>query len=324
MKNKFSTTLLLSVLIGFLSCETEEGPNHQPDGAALKALMDEVLEDNTEHFVLDAGAGGMVEGSKGTVVHFNADGFLTQDDEPVTGPIDIELVAIYKRSTMLLGNRPTLGKRKNGDMAMLISGGEFYVNVTQDGKPLKPSKTFQIVAPTGNTGGTDGEMDIFKGMEECDGDRCDIVWEEDSLAGIEIGEFQGTGGVFAAYYAFISQFGWTNIDRWYNDERPKTTIFVDVPDGYDNTNCAVFLLYSGEPAALGRFDVYNEDTGLFTEHYGLIPIGLEVHFVFVSIVDDTIHYAIQSATIEENHLEVIDEVHTTTLAALIELVDALP
>ena len=75
---------------------------------------------------------------------------------------------------------------------------------------------------------------------------------------------------------------------------------------------------------LASFDTYDNDKKLFTEHYGLIPIGLKVHFIFVSIIEDEIHYALQSATIAENHIETINDVKAITQEELVDLVDALP
>ena len=63
------------------------------------------------------------------------------------------------------------------------------------------------------------------------------------------------GAPVTGYGTFISNFGWTNIDRWYNDPRPKTTLFVDLPEGFDNTNCNVYVSYDGEPTALALLDM---------------------------------------------------------------------
>jgi hypothetical protein len=167
-------------------------------------------------------------------------------------------------------------------------------------------------------------MRKFDGLITCEGDDCDLLWEEDNERNIEIGEWQTDGGIKTVYYVFQQKFGWTNIDRWYNDPRPKTTIFVDVPEGFDNTNCTVYITYDGEPTALGSLDRYDADKKLFTEHYGLIPVGLKVHFVLVSIIDDEIHYAVQATTITENHIEVIKSVESISEEALINLIDDLP
>ena len=326
--NQISARMLLvvSFCLAVMSCddknETPAGP--KPDQAALKEFFESGVTERIQQFTVSSTTGGNIKGTQGTRIEFGANAFKTLSGGAVTGNVDVELIEIYDRATMLLTKKPTNGKMENGDISTLVSGGEFYVNATQDGAQLKPAAGFTIIAPTKNTGEIDQDMRQFTGVENCVGDDCNLVWEENEDRGIEIGEFQDTGGFQTGYYVFQSQFGWTNIDRWYNDPRPKTTIFVDVPEGFDNTNCAVFIVYDGEPTALGRFDKYDASTGMFTEHYGLIPIGLEVHFILVSIIENEIHYAIQAATITANHVEVIGAVQSITEEELIDLIGELP
>ena len=325
---KISAALLMAgfFCLAVTSCDDEDAKpiTPKPDKVALNELFISGVSDRTQLFTINAGTGGHINGSQGTVIKFGGSAFRTLGGETVTGSVNVELVEIYKRSAMLLTKRPTNGKNDSGSIDMLVSGGEFYVNATQNGVQLKPASGYTIVAPTGNTGEIDQNMRPFNGVENCVGDDCDVIWQENKDRAIEIGEFQTTGGIKTAYYVFQSYFGWTNIDRWYNDPRQKTTIYVDVPEGFDNSNCAVFIVYDGEPAALGRFDKYDQQKGMFTEHYGLIPIGLDVHIVLISVIEGSVHYAIQEATITENHIEKIDAVESITEEKLIELIDALP
>lgn len=325
MKTKYFSTAFLFILLGFwTSCSEDDQPaKPAPNGDALHTLLNDNRDELKQTFTLNADAGGSVKGANGTILQFSGGGFLTLADGAVTGEVTIEFIEIYDRSSMLLSNMPTMGRTFEDEMAMLVSGGQFFINAKKGDTPLKPSKAFKIIAPTSKTGVADFDMGIFKGEEECEGDTCNVIWEEEDR-GLEIVEWQDVGGVYSAYFVIQSQFGWTNIDRWYNDPRPKTTIYVDVPEGFDNTNCAVFIMYEDEPAALGRMDVYDAEKAMFTEHYGLVPIGLKVHFVLVSIIDDQIHYAIQSSTIVENHVEIISSVETITEEELIELIDDLP
>lgn len=326
MRTKLLVSIItLCTLPMFMSCEEKsETPVLVPDGEALNDLATESIEERTQTVTVDATDGGNVVGEQGTVLQFSANAFQTLSGDPVTGDVTIKFIEVYDRSAMLFTRKPTTGKMDNGDHAMLISGGEFYVNATQGGNQLKPVAGYYIIAPTDNTGDADHDMKVFTGVENCIGDDCENLWVEEKDRGMEVGQFQGTGGVFSAYYCYQKQFGWTNIDKWYSDPRPKTTIFVDAPEGFDNTNCAIFLSYDDEPTALALFDTYDEETGLFSEHYGLIPIGLKVHFILVSIVDDEIHYAIQGAEIIENHVEVIGELKSITKEELIELIGNLP
>jgi hypothetical protein len=327
MRSLLSLLVIVALNLVLLSgCEdgNEQAVKPKPDATRLHFFTQSNVAENTQFLTLDATTGGLLYGKKGTVLQFINDSFVDAEGNPVTGEVDIKLIEIFDRSTMVLMRKPTMGRDENDALSALKSGGQFYIDATQGTKKLTPVKGFTIIAPVDNTGGADDNMRLFTGIEECDAVLCNVVWEEDAAdRNVGIDGMQTTGGSYDAYYAFRNKFGWTNIDRWYNDPRPKTTIFVDVPAGFDNTNCAVFMAYKGQPSALAMFDTFDKNTGLFSEHYGLIPVGLEVHFILVSIIEDEIHYAVKSATIEENHKEVISEVKMISKDGLIELIDSL-
>lgn len=323
LKMMLSGTILLSAI----SCDNDNDVKPLPniDGEAMLENFSAKVDELKQEFTINAADGGTITGSQGTTITFYGNSFLTEDNTPVTGDVTIDLVEIFDKSDMLFTRKPTNGKKPDGSVGTLISGGEFFVNATQNGEQLKLEGGFFLTAPVENTGGADDGMFLFNGVENCEGNDCRLEWVQQEQARVEVGQKDGaTGGVQTAYMAFQSQFGWTNIDKWYSDPRPKTTIHADVPEGYDNTNCAVFISYDGETAALASFDIYDENTGLFTEHYGLIPIGLEVHFIFVSVVDGQWNYAIQPATITENHVQIISNVQPVTEEELTDLINDLP
>ncbi len=191
-------------------------------------------------------------------------------------------------------NKPTMGLKPNGDKAMLITGGEFYIEVRKNGVLLDAGCTFQLVVPGDNTGGVDPEMILWNGIID---DNGDLTWDPI--------EENGTGQqrIYVeneSYFVFIHDFGWTNIDKFYSDTREKTTMRVKAPEGFNYANSAVYLSYDGEPNALAQLDTFDSETGIFSEHYGQIPIGLEVHLIFVTADGDNWRYAIQGVTIAEN------------------------
>ena len=94
------------------------------------------------------------------------------------------------------------------------------------------------------------------------------------------------------YYGLLQGFGWSNVDRFYSDPRPKTLIQVQAPIGYNFTNSAVYLSYNGEDSGLAALDTYDGTLNLFSEHYGQIPIGLECHVIFVTEDNGIWRYAI--------------------------------
>src|SRR5690606_15987683 len=104
---------------------------------------------------------------------------------------------------------------------------------------------FTVSVPASNTGALDSEMKLWEGNIDEDGN---LAWEEknrDGAQGKEAG--MGANTQTARYDIWDSEFGWANVDRFYNDPRPKTQIKVTVPSGYNNENSGVYLAYEGEP-----------------------------------------------------------------------------
>lgn len=315
----------------FTSCEKKSNdtseisiPPTSQEFAALKAVA---LENQKQDFQFDASTMGSFTTASGVEISINGL-CLSKNGNPVTGNVDVVVVELFEKGNMLTTNKSTMGIMPNGDKGLLLSGGEFFIDASQNGVSLEISCGIQAIIPTNLTGGDDNLMTIWEGVADCDGaaNDCDgIVWEQDGVAAerkIEIGD--GQNG--SAYYTFFNDFGWTNVDRFYMDPRPKTTILVDVPEGYDNLNSHVYLSYDGEANALANLDTYDSSTGLFSEHYGQIPVGLECHVIFASEVDGEWLYVIKAATITANGIIVISEaeLNTATEAQMITMINALP
>lgn len=300
-------------------------PATSQEFAALKTLA---LDNQKQDFQFDASTLGSFTTTNGVEISINGM-CLTKNGNPVTGTVDVVVVELFERGNMLTTNKSTMGRMPNGDKALLLSGGEFFIDASQNGVALEISCGIQAIIPTNLTGGDDNLMTIWEGIEDCDGidnDCNGIVWEQDEVAAerkVEIGDGQNGGNV---YYSFFNDFGWTNVDRFYMDPRPKTTILVDVPEGYDYENSAVYLSYDGESNALAMLDTYDDTTELFSEHYGQIPVGLECHVIFASEVDGAWLYAIKAATITANGIIVFTdaELATATEAQMITMINALP
>ncbi|SFC77860.1 hypothetical protein SAMN04489722_103412 [Algibacter lectus] len=316
-------TLFVSALV-FTSCSTKEENDTEiiipATAAEFRNIQDDALKGLTQTFQFDAADGSITLTSEnGVDIRLNTAN-LTLNGNPITGTIDLEFVELFDRANMLVTNKPTMGLMADGNKALLISGGEFFINAAQNGADLQLNGTIQLGIPANLTGDIDPDMILWDGNID---DNGDLVWEE---AQNENGDERGVFAEHTNYYAFIGDFGWTNVDRFYNDPREKTTILVAVPEGYDNTNSSVYLSYDGEPAALANLDTYDASTGLFSEHYGQIPVGLECHVIFVSEDASNWKYAVQAATIVENGIITITESETTTVtqAQLAAIINALP
>ena len=326
----------LSIALLFASCmpDTEVEPYQpQPNGQALQERFLNNRLNAAQTFTLDATTGGNIVGAQGTKVHFPPNAFGI-NGVPVTGNVTVQLIEIYNKAAMLLNNKSTLGQKLNGDKEALKSAGEFFIAANQGATNLELLTYATITSREINPADADGAMQIFRTGpldDDCDGidDDCDWVEADENNDGIndtpEIRDGKNTdGGSYVTYGFDVSAFGWTNLDRWYSFTGPKTEIFVDVPKGYNGTNCAVYLSYDGEPTALAKMDIWDTATEMFTEHYGLIPIGQQVHIIVVTEIDGQLHYAIQGTTVVNNHIETISSLSPITQSALETLINALP
>lgn len=299
--------LLFLAIATFVSCDDSDGDNTvtPPSATEFAAVRKEALAGKTQHFTATAGAGAItLTSAKGVKININGD-CLTKAGNAVTGAIDIEYVELFDKGDMLVTNKPTMGLMPDGNKNLLISGGEFFIKATQGGQALTTTCSINLMVPTNLTGGLDNAMTLWFGNTE---DAEDLVWREAKDGADGTGGKGGVQGEGNNYYVTFGNFGWTNVDKFYSDPRPKTTILVDAPEGYDNDNCSIYLSYDGEGQnALAKLDTYTA-AGLFSEHYGQIPVGLACHIIFATEDNGQWRYAIKAVTIAAG------DIYTFTLA----------
>lgn len=330
MKKRFNTQIIYSIFLigllnlGLISCNNDDDNNDSPPSEAqFKALRDVALVNITQNFQFNAQDGPTsFTSAKGVVLEINGN-CLTLNGNAVTGNVNIEYVEIFDKGTMLTTHKTTLGRMFNGDLAMLDSGGEFYINATQNGQQLALTCGMSLTVPTSLTDGEDTGMTLWEGTIDAEGN---LEWDEMNGAAGQGGVEVIGQGTSATYYAVFSNFGWTNVDRFYNDLNPKTTILVTVPTGYTSNNSAVYLHYDGLGSSLANLDTYNSTTGQFSEHYGQIPIGLACHIIFATEENGQWRYGIKGVTIAANAVYsfILTETVVGSEAQLIAAINALP
>jgi hypothetical protein len=283
----------------------------------VNAIKDDALAKHTEQTTFNAEDGVSFTSDDGATLNISPN-CLLENGSPVTGEVELTFIDLYNKEDMMSTNKPTMGRMQNGDKKALISGGELSIEVRKDGSLLHMGCTYQLIVPTENTGGPDPEMTLWKGIIDQNGD---LTWDE-----MDEGDNQELFVEGDNYFVFGDDFGWTNIDRFYNDPRPKTTMQVKVPEGFDFENSAVYLSYDGEPNTLAQLDTYDSGSKIFSEHYGQIPIGLEVHIIFATAEGDDWRYAIQGVTIADNQVYTftMGETQVDTYENMVAAINALP
>ena len=288
MKTLKNISLLLFAAIAFTSCSTDN--NNQvveptiPSAQAFSNLQTAALNCVTQNFTMTAENGlATFTSPKGVVIKLNGLG-LRKNGNPVTGLVDIKYSEIFDSGKMLTTDKTTMGMQTNGQMGLIISGGEFYINATQGGVQLTTVTPVQLQIPTILTGGPNPAMTLWTGQAP-------------TATSKMLGWFATDPGPTGA-----NGFGWTNVDRFYNDPRPRTTLLATVPSGYNDTNSAIYLHYDGQGSSLAKFDRYLSATQQFSEHYGQIPIGLVCHAIFVTEDNGQWRYAIKAFTVQSGDI----------------------
>ncbi len=310
MKNKL---IFFFATISLISCSKSDTEQTIPTAQSFSNLQTAALNSVTQKFTMTAENGlATFFSTNGVIIKLNGTG-LRKDGNAVTGLVDIEYSEIFDPGKMLTTDKTTMGEQTNGQMALIISGGEFYINATQGGVPLTIVNPIQLTIPTSLTGGPNTAMSLWTGQMPTTASNM-LGWIETNA---------GTGGIFGIvitggagqnitnYNATLPGFGWFNVDTFYTDARPKTQIFATVPKGYNGMNAAVYLHYSGQKNSLMKFDTFLNDTNRFSEHYGEIPIGLECHVIFVTEDNGRWRYAIKPVTVQSG------DVYNFTLAETI-------
>jgi hypothetical protein len=319
MKTNFkSIGLLLFAITTLVSCENSDGDDNlilPPTAAAFKGITEKGIKKNTQNFTVTPVSGIITfTSAKGVKVNINAS-CLTKNGAAVTGAVDIEYIELFDKGNMLITNKPTMGVMADGNKNLLISGGEFYIKATQGGVALQTTCTMNMI-------GVDNTMTLWNGTLD---EKDELVWREAKANADGTNGKGGVQGEGTNYYVTFGNFGWTNVDRFYSDPRPKTTLLVDIPDGYDNNNSAVYLSYDGEGTnALAKLDTYTA-AGLFSEHYGQIPIGLACHVIFATEDNGQWRYAIKGVTVAAGDVYTFTLAETTvgTEAQLVAAINAI-
>ena len=334
MKNFKNIGLAFLATLALTSCSNDDNTVNEPmvpTAQAFSNLQNAALASVTQNFNLIAENGITTFTSvKGVTIKINGAG-LRKNGNPVTGAVTLEYSEIFDGGKMLTTDKTTMGLNPaTGQMELIISGGEFFVEARQSGVVLTTVSPILLTIPATLTGGTNPNMLLWTGQLPTPAANM-LGWIQNDVNpaignnGVVINQGGTTGGG-GGYSATLPGFGWTNVDRFYNDPRPRTLLLATVPAGYNPSNCAIYLHYDGQGNSLAKFDTYLNATQQFSEHYGQIPIGLVCHAIFVTEDNGQYRYTIKAFTVQANDIYNFTLAETTlgSQAQLEAAINALP
>ncbi len=320
---KYPLAALAFLLMSLLSFSCKPDPVYEiPTREAFDALRQKALDNRMQQFTFNAEDGvATFVSEKG--VSLRIDGTcLYKNGAPVTGKVDVTFLEIFDRGSMLVTNKPTVGFTPDGKQAMLVSGGEFYIDATQDGIQLYPDCDMELLVPTSLSGGSDPGMKFFIGEV---GGFTDVVAWFDTGDSLEIWNGPNPASIDPQYRLYFNHFGWTNCDRFVSFTGPQTIVEVAVPLGYDIFNSAVYLSQDGEIQGLLPINSFDTGTGLFSS-YAEIAAGINCRIIFASARGNEWEYAIKSVTIQPDGVITFkqEDLKTASETELTQAINGMP
>lgn len=318
MKKMSYFWMMLLLVVTFTNCKNNgddvDTTFRPPTATEFAGIRQSFFDGLVQLKNFDATTGLTFTSPKGVIVNIN---YLTLNGQPVTGDVQLRYVELFDIGTIALANKPLLGKDYDGKVSPLVTGGEFFLDATQNGAKLEGGAQLQV--PAEYTQGADpNDMTVWTLFEDED----ETIWEQGKG---EVG-LQGGSGATNYYYCWFP-FGWTNIDWLYSLPGEKTQVRVKVPQGYDDSNCSVYAAYLTMPNTLAAFDVYVKEEQYFTEHTGIAPVGFQMFVIFVSADATTgqFVYATKLVKIEPNQYVIFtdDDLHSGSVQQVIDAINGL-
>jgi len=328
MKHLTFIAAVSCLALAFTSCKKEPGTGDNsysiPNGVLLSSFYANQLTANTQNFTVNATLGDTITGANGIKVVIAANSLYKNPTVLITGNVNVELIELYDRGMLATMNKGTMGYIEgeglityNDTTEMLVSGGMYYLNITQNGAAVLAPTGVGVIMPVDNTGGADPTMEQFDGVTAGD----DMNWKPNLTGAVQV--ITDIDGV--SYYLIVdNKWGWSAAARPHFAPGAKTHIEAVMPTGFTPDNCELFISYEGIGVNLGSLDAFA--AGAFTETHGLFPVGTPVNFIAIAVIDGELHYAIQPAVLVEDHVQefAATQFNRTTQSSLRSIINDLP
>ena len=312
---------LLALFALFIGCKKDgedvlETPSvAAPNATNFQNLRKAALEEltKTKEFVVDGNGSIEFTSEKGVKVSI-PEGCLTIEGKTVSGTVKVDFIELFDKASLLTTNIATMGRDlTDGNVKFLVTGGAFYVNVTQNGKPVDEINYcgYTLDVPANLTGGVDQDMKLWYGNFD---EKGNLIWDEvvqnpewdgpvdeggnpvdgwdNPIAWVSLTVNKGM------YNAIFDKFGWVNIDVFPNYNYEGTSISVTTSSEYNGENSAVFVSYPGV-AGLAAIYYYEQRKFFYTGPYKL-EIGSKIDLIFTSESNGKWAYAIKSVTVTKD------------------------
>jgi hypothetical protein len=254
----------------------------------------------------------------GTKITFPA-GSLTIGGVAVTGPVDVKVIEVLKRSDVLFNGSNT----NHISGAPLASDGFIYVDIKANGVSVDHNMAvpMQVSIPAKRSGVTQ----LWEGVDQAGaplvaGAAAQMAWAAPRVANGQNGGGKEVQSVNSTFTFNFNTTGWINTDVFYSYSNPKTTIYVDLVNNPGALSS--FHSYSGETYVFFCAKGSNVCAQLYTvngpnsvkSYDNVMPIGVTGKMLTFSIKDGKYYYAEQETTLTADQHVTLTLVETSEAA----------
>ena len=271
----------------------------------IEDLFTELRNEAIQTFTAHTGQEIYILTPKKNIILIDPNTLVNPDGSSCDCPVTVEYIEASTKGEILLYGQHTITPKE-----LLESAGEIYIKIKSDaGKELKlaPGEKVKLQIQKQGSGSLDSKMEMFYGS----GEGAQFAWTQtdgnpdtwNTANGEEWSLRDSLQGWGFGYECFPEELTWINIDKFVDvPDDEKTEVCVKLPDGYTNTNTAVFMVFNDMNSVVALEG--DPETELWCEPYGKVPVGFEVTFVAISKQGEEVYHLGSSMTkIEFDHLE---------------------
>lgn len=284
-------TLIAPLLVLFLfSCKDKTSTtlttpnNNNNNGSTSSATFASkfaALANGSKQVTMNTTSGISFYGNSGTRYQFPAQCFVDAAGQVVSGNVNISVVEYVRKSDMIFSGVLPIS---NGEP--LVSGGEIYVNATQNGRQLYMRPGYNYIANIPQNGASSSGMSLFFGAVT-DDSLSKVNWkavkaDSNSIAGIV---YMGD-----TITIFSDSMGYCNADMFMkNPNYQSFNINVNGVTFNDDTYVCAYAVYDNYK---GVWKMSANKNVIAEQHVPNIP----VHFVIMVISGNDFYGGIMGAT----------------------------
>lgn len=311
---------MLVALVLFNACKKEDDVViFTPPNTTTYSSLDSYWEAKgpiAEIFNLMAQDGAIFTTTYGSVINIPPNALITENGLPVTGSVSVKMKEVFTKSDMMYSGIYPVSYGN-----ILNSGGEFFIQATQNGNPLRVADNMLIeVDIPAQAIANDMQLFFAEPIEEPDSMNWavnDQGWQDSAVAGFTFNSVDTT------FEIDLDTLTWCNIDAFMSGITYfECTFNLTGIIGLDNTNTSAVAFFKNQNSAwkVGAYGWGSIEENVVTEnHLADVPLNL----VVISVVDGDLYSGVLDITPQPNQVYSI-AMSATTSDDLDQLIQNLP